>query len=206
MNGQAVIYLVDDDFEVREALSLLLRTSGFEVRSFENGLVFLEALPALAPGCLIIDIRMPHLTGLRLQERLAEADCDWPAIVITGHGDIEACRRAFRSGAVDFLTKPIDEAVLIESVRSALALLARRLRHSESTAQARSRISRLTGRETQILGLVAQGLTTKEIARNLAISPRTIETHRTHIGEKLGVGSVAEMVKLLLAAEEAAAS
>ena len=202
MNRQAVIYLVDDDFEVREALSLLLRTSGFEVRSFENGLVFLEALPGLAPGCLIVDIRMPHLTGLRLQERLAEAGCDWPAIVITGHGDIEACRRAFRSGAVDFLTKPIDEAVLIESVRSALTLLGRRLRHSESTALARSRLSRLTGREAQILGLVAQGLTTKEIARTLAISPRTIETHRTHIGEKLGVGSVAEMVKLHLAVEE----
>lgn len=206
MTGHAAIYLVDDDLEVREALSLLLRTSGFEVRGFENGLVFLEALPALAPACLIIDIRMPHLTGLRLQERLGEAGCDWPAIVITGHGDIEACRRAFRSGAVDFLTKPIDEAVLISSVKSALTLLGKRLRQSESTALARSRLSRLTGREAQILGLVAQGLTTKEIARTLAISPRTIETHRTHIGEKLGVGSVAEMVKLHLAAEEAAAS
>lgn len=204
MNGEAMIYLVDDDFEVREALSLLLRTSGFAVRGFEHGLAFLDALPGLAPACLIVDIRMPHLTGLRLQERLAEAGCDWPAIVITGHGDIEACRRAFRSGAVDFLTKPIDAVVLVESVKAALALLGKRLRRSESTAQALSRLSRLTGREAQILGLVAQGLTTKEIARTLAISPRTIETHRTHIGEKLGVSSVAEMVTLHLAAEKAA--
>ena len=193
------VYLIDDDRDVREGLSFLMTTSGLDVRSFESGTAFLDALPMLAPGCLIIDIRMPQVTGLRLQERLCEAECDWPAIIITGHGDIEACRRAFRSGAVDFLTKPIDEQVLLGSVKSALALLSQRLTQSEGMAFARRRLARLTSRETQILSLVAEGLTTREIAIRLVLSPRTVETHRTNIGEKLGTSSVAEMVKVYLA-------
>jgi FixJ family two-component response regulator len=202
MTSGGLVYLVDDDFDVREGLTVLMRTHGLDVTAFDGGIRFLEALPTLTPGCLVIDIRMPHITGLRLQERLAETRCDWPVIIITGHGDIEACRRAFKSGAVDFLTKPIEESVLIAAVRAALARLNRQQAQSDGAADARRRLSRLTAREAQILALVADGLTTKEIARQLDISPRTIETHRTHIGEKLGTGSVAAMVKVHLAAAE----
>ncbi|OYU48403.1 MAG: DNA-binding response regulator [Rhizobiales bacterium PAR1] len=202
MISGGLVYLIDDDFDVREGLTVLMRTHGLDVTAFDGGITFLEALPMLAPGCLLIDIRMPHITGLRLQERLAEANCDWPTIIITGHGDIEACRRAFKSGAVDFLTKPIEESVLIAAVRTALARLTRKQAQNDGASEARRRLSRLTTREAQILALVADGLTTKEIARQLDISPRTIETHRTHIGEKLGTGSVAAMVKVHLAAAE----
>ena len=141
MSSPHKIYLVDDDRDVREGLSFLMATSGLDVRSFESGTVFLDALPMLSPGCLVIDIRMPQLTGLHLQERLNAADCDWPVIIITGHGDIEACRRAFRSGAVDFLTKPIDEQVLLGSVKSALSLLGERVKHREGLALARRRLA-----------------------------------------------------------------
>lgn len=198
MSAPHRVYLIDDDRDVREGLSFLMVTSGLDVRGFESGTAFLDTLPMLSPGCLVMDIRMPQLTGLHLQERLNAAGCDWPAIIITGHGDIEACRRAFRSGAVDFLTKPIDEQVLLGSVKCALSLLGERVKYREDLALARRRLARLTSRETQILGLVAEGLTTREIANRLELSPRTVETHRTNIGEKLGTGSVAEMVKVHL--------
>ncbi|KAF0229365.1 MAG: Fis family transcriptional [Beijerinckiaceae bacterium] len=204
MKSRGLVYLADDDLDVREALSLLLKTTGFEIRAFESGVALLDTLPMLQPGCLLVDIRMPLITGLRLQDRLNEIGCDWPVIVITGHGDIEACRRAFRSGAVDFLTKPIDEAVLVSSLEAALDLLNQRLSRGETLQAVRNRLARLTRRESQILALVAEGCTTKDIARQLAVSPRTVETHRTNIGGKLGTASVAEMVKLHLASEGSA--
>ena len=111
------VYLVEDDDAVREGLALLLRTVGLDVRSFAGPSEFLSALDRLQPGCLILDIRMPHLSGLKLQEKLSERGVDWPTVVISGHGDIEACRRAFRNGAIDFLSKPVDEQDLIDAIQ-----------------------------------------------------------------------------------------
>ena len=199
MNAPATVYLIDDDPEVREGLAFLLRTVGISATTFGDGLAFLSALPRLTPGCIVLDIRMPHITGLRLQEQLSAAGCDWPVIVMTGHGDVDACRRAFRAGAVDFLTKPIDEQVLIEAVQGALAELSRHLASHDDVSRARSLIELLSEREAEILALISDGLTTKEIARRLSISPRTIDTHRAHIAEKLGTTSVAELVRLHLA-------
>lgn len=200
MSRAGLVHLVDDDREVREALSFLLRTVGLDVRSYADGLAFLEAHAGLEPGCLIVDIRMPHLTGLKLQERLTAAGCDWPVIIITGHGDVEACRRAFRTGAVDFLTKPIDEQVLIDAVQSALAILAERAGSRSEIAAAARLVERLSAREREILEQISEGASSKEIARRLGLSPRTIDTHRAHIAEKLGTTSVADMVRLHLQA------
>ncbi|MBL8570274.1 MAG: response regulator transcription factor [Phreatobacter sp.] len=202
MNRAGIVHLVDDDLEVRDGLSFLMRTVGLTVHSYADGLTFLEALPGLTEGCILIDIRMPHVTGLRLQERLTATGCDWPVIIITGHGDVEACRRAFRAGAVDFLTKPIDEQVLIDAVQGALSVLADRVASRSEGTRAARLIERLSSRELEILALVTDGLATKEIARKLTLSPRTVDTHRAHIADKLGTTSVADMVRLRLSARD----
>lgn len=190
------IYLVDDDEAVRDALSLLLGTYGYAVTAYADPTSFLAAAEALPPGCLLVDLRMPAVSGLQLQERLSERGIDWPFIVITGHGDIHACRRAFKAGAVDFLTKPIDEQVLVEAVQAALT----RLDTQQEDDEARQLLARLTEREREVLDMVSRGWASKQIADALSISPRTIDTHRAHIAEKLGTTSVAEFVRIVAAA------
>ena len=192
------VYLIDDDADVRDALVLLLRTMGFAPRPFAGVQPFLERPDSRQDGCLVVDIRMPGTSGLQLLERMAKEAGGMPTVMITGHGDVAACRRAFKAGAVDFLTKPIDEQVLLEAIEAAFAALDTRNRTEAARADRDARMAKLTQREREILDLVAEGLSTKEIARTLAVSPRTVETHRAHIAEKLGAGSVAEMVRFAL--------
>ncbi len=192
------VYLVDDDDAVRNALSLLLRTVGINVRGFASPEAFLAALDALPPGCLILDIRMPVISGLKLQERLRSDDVSWPTIVISGHGDIEACRRAFRNGAIDFLSKPVDEQDLIDAIQRGHAELESRTRRALETDETRRLLSQLTGRERQVLEMIAKGLTTRQIAETLNLSPRTVDSHRSAIGAKAGTTSTAELTRLWL--------
>jgi FixJ family two-component response regulator len=193
-----IVYLIDDDADVRDALVLLLRTMGFAPRSFAGVQSFLDRPDPRQDGCLVVDIRMPGTSGLQLLERMANEAGGMPTVMISGHGDVAACRRAFKAGAVDFLTKPIDEQVLLEAVEAAFAALDQRNRAEVARAGRDARLARLTQREREILDLVAEGLSTKEIARALDVSPRTVETHRAHIAEKIGAGSVAEMVRFAL--------
>lgn len=190
------VYLVDDDAAVREALTLLLRTVGLQARGFASPDSFLAALDGLAPGCLILDIRMPVISGLKLQEQLAGRGVDWPTVVISGHGDIEACRRAFRNGAMDFLSKPVDEQDLIDAIQRGHAELDKRQRLASEADEARQSLSRLTGREIEVLEMIAKGLTTRQIAEALELSPRTIDSHRAAIGTKTGTTSAAELARL----------
>lgn len=190
------VYLVDDDEAVREALCLLLSTVGVVVRGFADPGLFLDQVARLAPGCLILDIRMPVVSGLKLQERLVGQGVDWPIIVISGHGDIDACRRAFRNGAIDFLSKPIDEQDLIDAIQRGQAALDDQLRRSAQRAETLELLAALTPRERQVLDRVAQGYTTRQIADALELSPRTVETHRAAIGAKLGTTSQAELTRL----------
>ncbi|UZF90689.1 response regulator transcription factor [Bosea sp. NBC_00550] len=192
------VYLIDDDVDVRDALALLLRTMGFAAKPFASVQAFLERPNPRHDGCLVADIRMPGTSGLQLLERMAAEAGQMPTIIITGHGDVAACRRAFKAGAVDFLTKPIDEQVLLEAIEAGFALLDERGRTQAARAGRDARLAKLTQREREILDLVAEGLSTKEIARALELSPRTVETHRANIAEKLGAGSVAEMVRFAL--------
>lgn len=192
------VYLVDDDEAVCRALSLLLSTVGIRVVAFTDPQAFLAQVSRLGPGCLVLDIRMPVISGLRLQERLTEGGVDWPVIVISGHGDIEACRRAFRNGAVDFLSKPIDEQDLIEAIQKGQDALDRRLRQQAQRTETLCLLAALTPRERQVLDRVAQGYTSRQIAEALALSPRTVDTHRASIGAKLGTTSQAELTRLWL--------
>ncbi|KQZ26561.1 LuxR family transcriptional regulator [Mesorhizobium sp. Root552] len=190
------VYLVDDDEAVRRALGLLLSTVGIKAVGFADPQAFLAQVPKLSPGCLILDIRMPAISGLKLQERLTEQGIDWPTIVISGHGDIEACRRAFRNGAVDFLSKPIDEQDLIDAIQKAQEALERTLNRRAEQAEAQALLAALTVREREVLDRIAEGFTSRQIAEGLGLSPRTVESHRAAIGAKLGTTSQAEMTRL----------
>jgi FixJ family two-component response regulator len=196
------VYLVDDDEAVRRALSLLLSTVGVTVTGFADPQAFLAQVARLEPGCLILDIRMPVISGLKLQEKLTEQGVDWPTIVISGHGDIEACRRAFRNGAVDFLSKPIDEQDLIDAIQKGQQVLERTLRRRAETAETITLLAALTARESEVLDRIASGFTTRQIAEGLGLSPRTVESHRAAIGAKLGTTSQAEMTRLWLEGRE----
>jgi FixJ family two-component response regulator len=194
------VHLVDDDQAVREALTLLLETVGIKVHGFASPEAFLARLEGLEPGCLILDIRMPVISGLKLQERLAARGIDWPTVMISGHGDIEACRRAFRNGAIDFLSKPVDEQDLIDAIQRGQAELEKRERAAAETAETRRILDQLTSREAEVLELIAKGLTTRQIAEALVLSPRTVESHRAAIGAKAGTTSAAELTRFWLEA------
>ncbi|MFC6638889.1 response regulator [Sulfitobacter sp. JBTF-M27] len=195
------VYLVDDDAAVREALCLLLSTVGIDVRSFPGPEDFLSSLPKLDPGCLILDIRMPAISGLKLQEHLTASGVVWPTVVISGHGDIEACRKAFRNGAIDFLSKPVDEQDLIDAIQKGQAVLGRAAEADAERRETMALMAGLTPREREVLSLVARGFATREIATALDVSPRTVESHRAAIGAKLGTTSPAEMTRLWIEAE-----
>lgn len=197
------VYLVDDDAAVRDALSLLLSTVGIDVRAFAGPEDFLTALPKLDPGCLILDIRMPAVSGLKLQERLTARGVEWPTVVISGHGDIEACRKAFRNGAIDFLSKPVDEQDLIDAIQKGQSALGRAAEADAERRETMALLSGLTPREREVLSLVARGFATRDIAGALDVSPRTVESHRAAIGAKLGTTSPAEMTRLWIEAESA---
>lgn len=197
------VYLVDDDEAVRRALALLLSTVGIEATGFGDPQAFLAEVPKLAPGCLVLDIRMPVLSGLKLQEKLTEQGVDWPTIVISGHGDIDACRRAFRNGAVDYLTKPVDEQDLIDAIQRGQEALERTLARKAERAETLALLAALTQREREVLDRIAEGFTTRQIAEGLDLSPRTVESHRAAIAAKLGTTSQAEMTRLWLEGRDA---
>lgn len=188
------IYLIDDDAAVRQALALLLSTYGMAVETFADPQTFLAHVDAARPGCLLLDLRMPLISGIQLKEKLAARGIDWPAVMITGHGDVNACRRAFRAGVVDFLTKPVDEQVLLEALGTAARALEALLERREAAAL----LAGLTEREREVLDMVCGGWATKEIAAALKVSPRTIDAHRANIADKLGTSSVADMVRMTL--------
>lgn len=197
-----VVYLVDDDEAVREALALLINTVGLEVQTFPSPTLFLQAFDPQAIGCLVLDVRMPGMSGLQLQELLRERGVDLPVVLITGHGDVNLARRAFLGGAVEFLPKPIDEQTLIDTLQRAVRAHIRSRQQQQTTRQARERLERLSARELEVLRLMVEGQTSKQMARQLSVSHRTIETHRAHLMEKLEVDSLAGLIRLYLAGLE----
>jgi two-component system response regulator FixJ len=194
------IYVVDDDEAVRDSLSLLLETAGFTVKVFAAATEFLDVVDALAPGCLIADVRMPEMDGLELQARLVERQAKLPMIVITGHGDVPMAVRAMRAGAVDFVEKPFAEETILASVRQALTRLAPAPPRDELAELAAARLEHLSPREREVLEGLVTGLPNKSIAYDLSISPRTVEIHRARVMDKMQARSLSELIRLALAA------
>lgn len=195
---ETVVYLVDDDAAVRDALALLIRSIGLTAKPYGDPAAFLADIKGDELGCLVLDIRMPLLNGFAVQERLNAMGCSLPIILITGHGDMAQCRRAFRAGAVDFLTKPIDETALIESLQTAIHQGREQQGMKQQINDARARMERLTPRERSVFDLVCDGLQNKLIADRLHLSQRTVEAYRASVFEKLDATSVADLVRLRL--------
>ena len=190
------VFLVDDDAAVRDALGALFRSEGLAVSVHESAEAFLSDLPPDACGCLVLDLRMDGLSGIELQKMLADRNVGLPIIFLTGHGDIPMSVRALKAGAIDFFEKPADPDVLLTRVQEALALDVERRTAGAQQAEMDARYTRLTEREREILAQVAEGMTSKEIARSLRISPRTVEVHRSHIMTKLGADSLADLIRI----------
>jgi FixJ family two-component response regulator len=192
----AIVYVVDDDNLVRRGLESLVKSSGLCVETFPSALEFMEANRPDAPGCLVLDVRMPGLGGLELQRQLAEMDVRIPIIFITGHGDIPIAVRAMREGAFDFLTKPIRGPDLLDAIERAIARDRELRKERAELAELRMRFASLTPRETEVLNLVIAGLLNKQIAGKLGASELTIKTHRAHVMEKTGADSLAHLVRM----------
>ncbi len=193
-----IVYVVDNDSAVLEALCLLLRSNGLQAVACASAQQFLACYTPEQIGCLVLDIRMPEMSGPELQAKLKEEHCPLPIIFITGHGDVDSCRHAFLHGAVNFLTKPVDEMALLSSIRGAIQ--ASILQHSVQarTDEAERRLAPLSPRELQVLEYIVQGLSSRQIAGLLKLSTRTVESHRGSIFDKLQVNSLAELIRLYL--------
>jgi FixJ family two-component response regulator len=189
----ATVFLVDDDEAVRDSVSLLLNTSGLRVRAFESAERFLESYRPEHAGCLLLDIRMPDMSGLKLQEVLVARRVRLPIIFITAHGDVPTAVEAVKMGAVQFLEKPFDDHRLLDLVREALTLDAGLRRTAESDASISARLDLLTRRERQVLEKVLAGKTSREIAEELFVSVKTIDFHRGRIMQKLQISSLREL-------------
>ncbi|CFQ95480.1 response regulator transcription factor [Yersinia frederiksenii] len=188
------IYLIDDDEGVRAALAALLTTMGWEVKAFSDGQTFLDTLTVTQPSCVLLDIRMPGKSGMTILEAIQSRDSSLPVIIMTGHGNVELCRRAFKGGALEFLTKPIDADVLIETVSMALEQHEEALATQQQLANYRQRLNQLSAREREVAALIIQGETSKQIAHILSLSPRTVEAHRANLFAKLEVSSLALLI------------
>lgn len=190
------IFIIDDDPSVRKSLSRLLRSFGFEARAFDSAEQFLKGERHPGPGCIILDVRMPGLGGMALQDELSKNDDSMPIIFITGHGDIPMSVQAMKKGAVDFLPKPFDDDQLLNSVLEAVEKNRQAKEARSELDSLRRRLERLTPREREILPCIVAGMLNKQIASKLSIAEKTVKVHRGHIMEKLRVGSVAELVRL----------
>ncbi|CAG7856771.1 hypothetical protein MCAMS1_01387 [biofilm metagenome] len=193
-----LVYLVDDDFSVRDSLSMLIESTGQAVRSFESADEFLNGFDPEQAGCLILDVRMPNMTGLELQEELSRRDFAIPIIFISGHADVPDSSKAFRAGALDYMEKPFDSEVLLNRMQEAIQKdLDTRVYQAEKR-KLKKRLSTLTPREQEVMVLVVKGLSNKEAAKQLNVSNRTIDVHRAKIMEKMEAEDLAELTVMAM--------
>lgn len=189
------VFLLDDEPGMVRALTRLLRAEGFAVRGFTSVREFLAEDLGDAPGCLVLDVAMPELDGLKLQEQLVRSRVLMPVIFLTGHGDIPMSVRAIKSGAVDFLTKPVDDVDLLRAVRSALLVAGVRRQQMTEAQELRSRYARLTPREREVMKHVVAGRMNKQIAGVIGTGEQTVKVHRARVMAKLGIGSLPDLVR-----------
>jgi FixJ family two-component response regulator len=197
VNPQSLVFVVDDDAQALRAFERVLRTEGFTVNTFTSASDFLKRPLSDVPSCLILDLNLPGVNGLRLQEAMRQASVRMPIVFVSGCADVASTASAMRYGAVDFLEKPVDDVTLIDAVSRALQQDARRRVRHDDAAKARELLVRLTPREREVCDLVARGLLNKQVADILGTSHRTVKIHRARVMQKLGVDSVADLVRLL---------
>ena len=195
----STVYIVDDDQAIRHAMELLMRSVGLDYEIFHSGDDFLSGHTNDRAGCLVLDIRMPGLGGLELQEKLNEMGSTLPVIFITGHGDVPMAVEAMQKGAVDFIQKPFRDQELLDRIGEALKTDRERRSEREEQAQVQSRIEKLTNREHQVMDLVVTGKPNKVIAYELGVSQRTVEIHRARVMEKMEARSLADLVRMHMA-------
>ncbi|SFK04224.1 response regulator transcription factor [Caulobacter sp. UNC279MFTsu5.1] len=200
MSARRMIHIVDDEEAIRRSAGFMLKTSGYAVSTYASGDAFLQAAKDAEPGCVLLDVRMPGMDGLEVQKIMAERGIAMPVVVLTGHGDVTVAVRAMKGGAVDFIEKPFEKAVLLTAIVAAFERLddveARAARASDAAVA----IAALTSREQDVLKGMAQGLPNKTIAFDLGISPRTVEVHRANVMAKLQVKSLSEALRIAFAA------
>jgi len=200
MTDRRQIYLVDDDDAVRRSAGFMLKTSGFAVEPFASGVEFLKGVEALAPGCILLDVRMPGMDGLEVQRALGERGIAFPVIVLTGHGDVNVAVAAMKAGALDFIEKPFEKAVLLAALEEGFSQIERSDRGKARAAEAVLRLNVLTAREHDVLEGLVRGFPNKTIAYDLGISARTVEIHRANLMTKLNVRSLSEALRIAFAA------
>lgn len=198
-----VIHVIDDETSFRRSLVFLLESAGWTACEHESAESFLADPPTLPAGggCLVLDIRMPRISGLELQRRLAVIASPWPIIFMTGHGDVDLAVQAMKDGAVDFLQKPFRDQSFLDAIERAVELSRTRQQASRRCTEARELLARLSPREQEVARHLALGLSNKEIGRELSISDNTVHVHRQHVMEKTGIGSAAELARLILRAD-----
>lgn len=197
-SADVVVHIVDDEEPVRTSLAFLLTAAGFAVRTHASAAAFLEIAPAIKNGALITDLRMPEIDGVELLRRLNAADAMLPAIVVTGHGDVQMAVEAMKNGAMDFIEKPFSDEALIESIERAVARVGTRAAMNEAETRTRERLATLSERELQVLKGVVAGQPNKVIAYELGISPRTVEVYRSQLMSKMQTKSLAELVRMII--------
>lgn len=196
----ATVHVVDDDAAVRDSIATLLSMHGFATRTFDSGEAFLDKIGPSPSGCVLVDLRMPGLSGLDLQREMKARRIDLPAVFVTGHGDVKSAVEAMKHGAVDFVEKPFEEARLLDAIRRALDSAG-----TDRLAGAGDRLANLTEREREVLALVAKGYTSREIGEKLGISGRTVDVHRANLLGKTGARNTADLIRLAIAAPRAKA-
>ena len=192
-----IVYVIDDDAPVRDSLLLFLEVQGIRAREFESAEAFLAVVRPTWAGCVLLDLRMPGMSGLELQTALAERDLRLPIIVITAHGDVPAARSALKAGAIDFLEKPLDHTALLAAIDTALERDRQQRRAHAAAATLASRMDELTPRERDVMWLVAEGRGNQEIGARLGISPRTVEIYKARMLDKLEVAGLPELLQLV---------
>jgi len=200
MNERRLVHIVDDEDAVRRSAGFMLKTSGFAVETWASGATFLKEVRHASQGCILLDVRMPEIDGLEVQQALNERGVTMPVIVLTGHGDISIAVRAMKAGAVDFIEKPFEKAVLLEAIEAAFQRLDQAGADEVRAAEAEVIIGALTARERDVFKGLAKGLPNKTIAYDLGISPRTVEVHRANIMSKLNARSLSDALRIAFAA------
>lgn len=198
MKTEPTVFIVDDDPAVLKSMRWLIESAHFRAQTYSSGAAFLQEYDVTIPGCLLLDVRMPDMTGLDVQSQLLERGATLPVIIMTGHGDVPTCTRSFKQGAFDFIEKPANDELLLQRIDQAIATDAGRRQMDSERPEIEARLAKLTARETEVMGLIVDGKSLKQIAIGLQISIQTAAKHRAKILDKLVAANDVEIVRLVL--------